>query len=84
MQLAGTAKGTLFRRTLNSCTYSPFLEKSENLFTLSPDHIVEVYDGDTFKINLPQQVPIFGDELSIRLAGVDTPEMKGTSDEVKA
>ena len=57
---------------------------SENLFTLSPDQIVEVYDGDTFKINLPQQVPIFGDELSIRLAGVDTPEMKGTSDEVKA
>ena len=29
-------------------------------------------------------MPIFGDELSIRLAGVDTPEMKGTSDEVKA
>ena len=57
---------------------------SENLFTLSPDQIVEVYDGDTFKINLPQQVPIFGDELSIRLAGVDTPEIKGTSDEVKA
>ena len=57
---------------------------SENLFTLSPDQIVEVYDGDTFKVNLPQQVPIFGDELSIRLAGVDTPEMRGTSDKVKA
>ena len=56
----------------------------ENLFILTPDQIAEVYDGDTFKINLPQQVPIFGDKLSIRLAGVDTPEMKGTSDEVKA
>ena len=56
----------------------------ENLFILTSDQIAEVYDGDTFKINLPQQVPIFGDKLSIRLAGVDTPEMKGTSDEVKA
>lgn len=57
---------------------------NENLFILTPEQIVEVYDGDTFKINLPQQIPIFGDKLSIRLAGVDTPEMKGTSDEVKA
>ena len=57
---------------------------NENLFILTPDQIAEVYDGDTFKINLPQQVPIFGDKLSIRLAGVDTPEMKGTSEEVKA
>lgn len=56
----------------------------ENLFILTPDQIAEVYDGDTFKINLPEQIPIFGDKLSIRLAGVDTPEMKGTSDEVKA
>lgn len=56
----------------------------ENLFILTPDQIAEVYDGDTFKINLPKQVPIFGDKLSIRLAGVDTPEMKGTSDEVRA
>lgn len=57
---------------------------NENLFILTPDQIAEVYDGDTFKINLPQQVPIFGDKLSIRLAGVDTPEMKGTSEKVKA
>ena len=27
----------------------------ENIFTLSPDQIVEVYDGDTFKIDLPLQ-----------------------------
>ena len=46
---------------------------NENLFILTPDQIAEVYDGDTFKINLPQQVPIFGD-MSIRLAGVDTPK----------
>ena len=56
----------------------------ENLFVLSPDQIVSVYDGDTFKIDLPNMHPLFGDALSIRLFGVDTPEMRGTTEEVKA
>jgi endonuclease YncB( thermonuclease family) len=56
----------------------------ENLFILSPKQIVEVYDGDTFKIDLPSQHPLFGDDLAIRVFGIDTPEMRGTSDEVKA
>ena len=55
----------------------------ENLFILSPDQVVDVYDGDTFKIDLPSMHPLFGDDLSIRLLGVDTPEMRGTTDEVK-
>ena len=55
----------------------------ENLFILSPDQVVDVYDGDTFKIDLPSMHPLFGDDLSIRLFGVDTPEMRGTTDEVK-
>jgi endonuclease YncB( thermonuclease family) len=57
---------------------------SNELFILTPDQIVDVYDGDTFKIDLPSMHPLFGDDISIRLFGVDTPEMKGTSDEVKA
>ena len=55
----------------------------ENLFILSPDQVVDVYDGDTFKIDLPSMHPLFGDDISIRLFGVDTPEMRGTTDEVK-
>ena len=57
---------------------------NENLFILSPDQVVDVYDGDTFKIDLPNMHPLFGDDLSIRLYGIDTPEMRGTTDEVKA
>ena len=77
--LASTAGAAIF-------WYSPedTPELGGQVFTITSDQVVEVYDGDTFKINLPTQHPIFGDELSIRLAGVDTPEMKGTSDEVKA
>jgi len=56
----------------------------ENMFILSPDQVVDVYDGDTFKIDLPNMHPLFGDDISIRLFGVDTPEMRGTTDEVKA
>ena len=43
-----------------------------------------MYDGDTFKIDLPSQHPLFGDDISVRVAGIDTPELKGSSDEVKA
>jgi hypothetical protein len=56
----------------------------EDIFTLSPEQIVEVYDGDTFKIDLPSQHPLFGDDISVRVAGIDTPELKGSSDEIKA
>jgi endonuclease YncB( thermonuclease family) len=56
----------------------------EDIFSLTPDQIVEVYDGDTFKVDLPGMHALFGDDLSIRVLGIDTPEMKGTSDEVKA
>ena len=56
----------------------------EDIFSLTPDQIVEVYDGDTFKVDLPGMHALFGDDLSIRVLAIDTPEMKGTSDEVKA
>ena len=56
----------------------------KDIFTLTPDQIIEVYDGDTFKVDLPGMHALFGDDLSIRVLDIDTPEMKGTSDEVKA
>ena len=57
---------------------------TKDIFTLTPDQIVEVYDGDTFKIDLPSQHPLFGDDISVRMLCIDTPELKGSSDEVKA
>ena len=63
---------------------SASVTNDENLFILTPDQVVDIYDGDTFKIDLPSMHPLFGDDISIRLFGVDTPEMRGTTDEVKA
>jgi endonuclease YncB( thermonuclease family) len=62
----------------------PSTVTTKDIFTLSPDQIVEVYDGDTFKIDLPSQHPLFGDDISVRVLSIDTPELRGTSDEVKA
>ena len=62
----------------------PITSVTKDLFILSPEQIVDVYDGDTFKIDLPHLHPLFGKEIAVRLFGVDTPEMKGTSDKVKA
>jgi endonuclease YncB( thermonuclease family) len=39
--------------------------------------IIDVYDGDTFKANIKGWPSIIGDTISIRIAGVDTPEKRG-------
>ncbi len=38
--------------------------------------IVSVYDGDTFKVNLPCGYPIFCSNISVRVKDIDTPEIK--------
>jgi endonuclease YncB( thermonuclease family) len=45
--------------------------------------VVSVYDGDTFKVNIKGYPPIVGEEISIRIAGIDTPEKRGTTGYVK-
>jgi micrococcal nuclease len=35
------------------------------------------YDGDTITFNLPGLHPIIGENISIRVNGIDTPEIKG-------
>lgn len=47
------------------------------------DNLISVYDGDTFKINVPDWPPIIGDTISIRVYGIDTPEIRGTKGKEK-
>ena len=54
-----------------------------DIFTFTPEKIVSIYDGDTFKIDLAGVHPLFGDDVSVRLFGVDTPEIRGSEDRVK-
>lgn len=38
--------------------------------------VVEIYDGDTIFIDLPDQHPLFGKRMGVRIVGIDTPELK--------
>jgi len=35
------------------------------------------YDGDTITVDIPGYPPIIGDDISIRVNGIDTPEIRG-------
>lgn len=41
------------------------------------------YDGDTITFNLPGLHPIIGEKISIRVNGIDTPEIRGKCDKEK-
>ncbi|MBU2643636.1 thermonuclease family protein [bacterium] len=42
------------------------------------------YDGDTITDNIPGYPPIIGENISIRMNGIDTPEIKGKCAREKA
>lgn len=42
-----------------------------------PGVLTDCHDGDTCTINIPTLPDLFGKHLSLRLIGIDTPEMRG-------
>lgn len=38
--------------------------------------LVSVYDGDTFKVNLPCKYDIFCKNIAVRIKGIDSPEIR--------
>ena len=44
---------------------------------------VRNYDGDTITFNLPGLHPIIGEKISIRVNGIDAPEIRGKCEEEK-
>lgn len=50
---------------------------------LSGVEYVECYDGDTCTVNIKGLPNVFGHHLSVRLLGVDAPEIKGQCDQEK-
>ena len=52
--------------------------------TVTVKSINSVYDGDTFRCDVEGWPPILGDNISIRVNGIDTPEMKDKRPHVKA
>lgn len=51
--------------------------------TLIVSNLISVYDGDTFKVDINSFPAIAGRNISIRVKGLDTPEIKGSCQEEK-
>jgi micrococcal nuclease len=51
-------------------------EKQYETFTLKKENIVKIYDGDTFFCNIPNVPDLFGKNIGVRIAGIDTPELR--------
>ncbi len=56
---------------------SVYAESFENV------SLVRVYDGDTIFVNIAGVPVVFGESLGIRLARIDTPEIRGKCQEEK-
>lgn len=46
--------------------------------------VTSIYDGDTFKCNIKGYPSIVGEQIGIRIIGIDCPEMKDKRPEIKA
>ncbi len=55
----------------------PALSQGQVYFDFDQAVYHTCYDGDTCMMSLPGIHPLFGDHIPVRLAGIDTPEMKG-------
>jgi endonuclease YncB( thermonuclease family) len=51
--------------------------------TLHVERVISVYDGDTFRVDINGLHPLIGKNIGIRVAGVDTPEIRGKCDREK-
>jgi len=51
--------------------------------SVSIAEVTSIYDGDTFRANIPDYPPIIGQHMGIRINGVDTPEIRGKCEQEK-
>jgi len=56
---------------------APIAAAGETYGNLDGVQYVRNYDGDTITVNIPGVHPLLGDEIAIRVDGIDTPEIKG-------
>ena len=57
--------------------YSKSFSLSSSFGSFKNVTFVKNYDGDTITVNIPYAPPIIGENISVRVFGIDTPEIKG-------
>lgn len=62
----------------------PIATNAEEIYGNSPPcKIVSIYDGDTLTVDIPDWPDIIGKRISIRVVGIDCPELKDKRPEIK-
>jgi len=56
---------------------------SGNYGSVVISEVTSVYDGDTFRVNIPDFPELIGRKIGIRINGIDTPEIKGKCEQEK-
>ncbi|MCX4027487.1 thermonuclease family protein [Endozoicomonas sp. SM1973] len=57
--------------------------KDKEFGTAVVKEVTSIYDGDTFRVNIKGWPNIVGERISIRVKGVDTPEIRGQCEKEK-
>lgn len=63
--------------------YSNSFSLSSSFGSFKNVTFVKNYDGDTITVNIPYAPPIIGENISVRVFGIDTPEIKGACEKEK-
>ena len=78
----------MLKHLLMACSLLSFSSvagiNDKNFGTLQVQSVTSIYDGDTFRANIKGVHPVIGERMSIRVAGIDTPEIRGKCPKEKA
>ena len=58
-------------------------EAGSSYGTVSVSRVIRVIDGDTFVVDIDQFPDLIGKHISVRINGIDTPELRGKCDREK-
>lgn len=58
--------------------------KPKNYGTVIVDEVISIYDADTFRVTIKDWPPLIDERISIRVAGVDAPELRGKCESEKS
>lgn len=65
---------------ISACITAQILKSN----TVKIDSLVRVYDGDTIFVNVYNWHPLIGDNIGVRLRGIDTPELRNKKQKKRA
>ncbi|MGF1698756.1 thermonuclease family protein [Photobacterium makurazakiensis] len=68
---------TLISICVAACSATAASINDKNFGSLKVSRVDSIYDGDTFRVTIDQVNPIIGERIPIRVAGIDTPEIRG-------